>query len=101
MLPTVSVNCYEGGVPPMNSNLNLQAIIGTDKRNPKFTICRASGSRQTDRIYVFYGAELFDNIIKDKNNPEFKLMIARMFNARVKQIALEKEFGIARATMAR
>jgi hypothetical protein len=78
--------------------IGLQTIIGTDKRNPLFTICRTNDSKE---IYVYYGAALLEIIKDDKNDPAFKLLLARLYNARVNCSIMVKKFGIARTTMKR
>lgn len=77
----------------------LQQIIGTDKRNPDFTICREEAKVKTLR--VFFGAALLEVVPEDPANPEFKLLIARLYNSRIKVKKLIKVFGIARTTMKR
>ena len=75
---------------------SLQMIIGTDKRNPYFSICRGNG-----QLFIFYGACLLETVPDDMKKPQTKLAIAKLFNAKMKQTALTKEFGVARATMKR
>ena len=77
---------------------NLQQLLGTDKRNPSFTICR---NRDTDLLHVFYGGELFEKVSDDRNDPQFKLMVARLYNAGVNATKLTEAFGPARKTMRR
>src|SRR6056297_2631519 len=77
---------------------NLQQLLGTDKRNPSFTICR---NRDTDLLHVFYGGELFEKVSDDRNDPQFKLMVARLYNAAVNATKLTEAFGPARKTMRR
>ena len=79
--------------------LSLQQIIGTDKRNPDFTICRDESV--TGKLHVFFGASLLEVVPEDKTNLEFKLLIARLYNSKVKVKTLKKVFGIARTTMKR
>lgn len=78
--------------------IGLQTIIGTDKRNPLFTVCRNSDSKE---IYIYYGAALLEIVKDNKNDPAFKLLLARLFNARVNCSIMVKKFGIARTTMRR
>jgi hypothetical protein len=77
---------------------NLQQLLGTDKRNPSFTICRNS---ETGLLHVFYGGELFEKLTDDRNDPQFKLMVARLYNAGVTSAKLTKAFGPDRKTMQR
>lgn len=78
--------------------IGLQTIMGTDKRNPLFTICRTNDSKA---IYIYYGAALLEIVTDDKNDPAFKLLLARLYNARVNCSIMVKKFGIARTTMKR
>jgi hypothetical protein len=39
------------------STMQLQQILGTDKANPNFTICRCA---QNQLLHVYYGGELFE-----------------------------------------
>lgn len=79
-----------------NHALSLEPIIGTDKRNPVFQVYRDSGG---SKIYLYYGLELLEVIPDDRDHPRFKLMIAQLFNAKVKQTTLTEVFGYDRKTM--
>jgi hypothetical protein len=85
--------------------IRLQQIIGVDKKNPFFTVCRqpANPSDPADQnmIRVFFGAAVLRVIPEERNNPEFKLMIAELYNANVKVKCLTEAFGFARTTMKR
>ncbi len=86
----------------MDSNIILQQILGVDKRNPFFTVCKdANNTNPNPNLYVFFGAALFEVVEMDESNPAFKLLIARLFNAGVNSISLTKKFGFARTTMKR
>jgi len=82
----------------MGEGVVLQEIIGTDKRNPSFTICRDASS-QPRKVYVFFGAALLEVVSENRQDPDFKMMIARLYNAGVKAKSLTEEFGVARTTM--
>ena len=77
----------------------LQRLIGVDKKNPYFSICRDASN--PGKIYVYFGAALMEVIAEDTSNPEFKLLIARLYNAGVKAKSITEKFGIARTTMKR
>jgi hypothetical protein len=79
--------------------VHLQQLIGVDKKNPYFTICRDTAN--LGNLNVFFGAALMEVVPEDKSNPEFKLLIARLFNARVNAKSINEQFGIARTTMNR
>lgn len=76
----------------------LQLIIGTDKRNPVFTVHK---KEDTNEIYVFYGGALLEVISNKKDNPELKLMLARLYKANVKVKALIENFGYSYPTIRR
>lgn len=83
----------------MDHGVDLQLLIGVDKKNPKFTLCRSPSN--PGKIYVFFGAALMEIVPEDKKDPEFKLLIARLYNSGVKAKVLTEVFGIARTTMKR
>lgn len=88
----------------MDLNLKLQQILGVDKRNPYFTICKDANNTNTNtntNLYVFFGAALLEVVAMDESNPAFKLLIARLYNAGVNAKSLTKKFGFARTTMKR
>lgn len=79
--------------------VHLQRLIGVDKKNPHFTICRDASN--PGKLYVYFGAALMEVISDDASSPEFKLLIARLYNAGVKAKSITEKFGIARTTMKR
>ncbi len=74
----------------------LQEILGTDKRNPVFTVFR---NQKTDCLHVYYGFELFEIIPNNKNDPQYKLTVARLYNAGINAVKLKEAFGTDRKTM--
>jgi len=50
---------------------------------------------------VYYGAQLLEIVRADREDPEFKLLVARLYNGEIRAKSLVKEFGIARKTMKR
>ena len=77
----------------------LQKIIGVDKNNPIFTVWRDPES--SGGIHVYFGTELMEVVPDDRNNPPFKLMIARLYLAGIKAKKLTEMFGPARTTIKR
>jgi len=77
----------------------LQSLLGTDKRNPVFSVSRRDGV--VPQLHVYYGAELLEVVPEDRQHPAYKLLIGRLFNAGVKQLALQRSFGVDRKTMQR
>ena len=78
-----STECETGEARPNSSNL-LQPVLGTDKRNPIFSVCRQSGPPPT--LHVYYGAELLEVVLEDRRHAAFKLLVGRLFNAGVKGV---------------
>lgn len=78
--------------------MQLQQILGTDKRNPSFTIAR-DGS--VGCLHVYYGGELFEKVPDCRNDPQYKLMVARLYNAGVNSVVLSNVFGVDQKTMRR
>ena len=82
----------------MDQLLPLQQILGTDKKNPVFTIYRDA---KEQILHVYYGGKLLEKVPDDKRHPEFKLLLARLSNAGVKAAVLERVFGVDHKTMKR
>ena len=82
----------------MNNLLNLQCIIGVDKRNPVFSIYRDKNNKY---IYVYFGHALLEVIANKKDNPQLKLMLAQLYNANVKVKNLIGNFGYSYPTLKR
>jgi len=80
----------------MSQRIQLQQILGTDKRNPSFTICRDA---ETGCLHVYYGGDIFEKVPEDRNDPQYKMMVARLYNAGITAVKLKKAFGVARKTM--
>jgi hypothetical protein len=93
-----STQCETEEARPQSSTL-LQPILGTDKRNPIFSVCRQEGNPPT--LHVYYGAELLEVVPENRQHPAFKLLVGRLYNAGVKALALQRSFGVDRKTMAR
>ena len=67
-----------------------QLILGTDKRNPVFAVYEDDSGQ---RLLVFYGFELLEIVKNDPEDPAFKLLLARLYNAEVKLSALCESFA--------
>lgn len=93
-----STECETGEARPNASPL-LEPILGTDKRNPIFSVCRQAGP--PPRLHVYYGAELLEVVPEDRGHTAFKLLVGRLFNAGVKGTILGRCFGVDRKTMQR
>lgn len=93
-----STECETREACPNSSSL-LQPILGTDKRNPIFSVCRQAGPPAC--LHVYYGAELLEVVPEDRQHPAFKLLMARLYNAGVKGVGLQRHFQVDRKTMQR
>lgn len=78
--------------------MSLQLIIGIDKRNPLFTIFRDT---KKNEIHIYYGGLLYEVIEDKKDNPEYKIMLARLYNAGVCVKSLIESFGYSYPTIQR
>lgn len=76
----------------------MQAIIGTDKNNPFFTLYR---NEDTKTLHLFFGAALLETIEDKPDNDNFKLLLARLFNSGVKKQSLVDTFKISFNTLKR
>ena len=84
--------------PALQTPPSGQLLLGTDKRNPVFAVYEdASG----ERLLVFYGFELVEIVNHDSADPAFKLLLARLYNARVKLSALCETFQVDPKTIRR
>jgi hypothetical protein len=69
----------------------LQAILGTDKRNPMFAVYRDSDKPE---LHVYYGFELLEVVPDDKTSPQFRLMVAQLYNAGIRGLTLIEVFDV-------
>jgi hypothetical protein len=75
-----------------------QLVLGTDKRNPVFAVYQDDSG---ERLLVFYGFELLEIVNNDPDDPAFKLLLARLYNAKVKLSALCESFQVDPKTIRR
>ena len=78
----------------------LQPVLGTDKRNPVFSVYRPDQAPSAS-LHVYYGAELLEVVPEDRQHPAFKLLLGRLYNAGLKATCLQQSFGVDRKTMQR
>lgn len=83
---------------PGTADTPLQQILGTDKRNPVFSLFR-DPARQT--LHVYYGAELLEVVPENKEHLAFRCLIGRLYNAGVKAKSLQQQLEVDRKTMQR
>jgi len=73
----------------------LQQILGTDKRNPSFTVFR----NEAGALLLFYGGELLETLPDDHEHVQYKLMVATLYNANVNARSLQETFEVDPKTM--
>ncbi len=74
----------------------LQLLLPTDKRNPSLSLNRDEAQR---KIHVYHRFELLEKVQEDRKHPQYKLMVANLYNAGLKVASLEEIFGFDRKTM--
>ena len=90
----VTLNCGRTNI--MENDDALQLLLPTDKRNPSLSLYRHEGDKS---IHVYYGCELLDKVPENRNHPQYKLLVANLYNAGLKVASLEEAFGFDRKTM--
>ena len=80
----------------MNHKMQLQGVLGVDKKNPGFTLYR-----ENKVLQVYLGTSLMETVPDNKTNPAFKLLIGRLFNSGMKKKTLGEVFGLCYTTMKR
>jgi hypothetical protein len=77
----------------MTSTLTGQLILGTDKRNPLFTVyVEEEEQDDQERLHVYYGLELLEVVSANRNEPSFKMLVGRLHNAGVSLRVLQQTF---------
>lgn len=84
--------------PALQTPPTGQLLLGTDKRNPVFAVYEDDSG---ERLLVFYGFELIEIVKNDSADPAFKLLLARLYNAKVKLGALCESFQVDPKTIRR
>lgn len=78
------------------SDHSLQLILGADKRNPQISVYQ---SIETGTLHVYYGFELMEVVPDRREHVNYKLLVARLYNADVKARTLREVFEVDRKTM--
>jgi transposase len=84
----------------MTASLTGQLILGTDKRNPLFTVYVQEEEDQ-EQLHVYYGLELLEVVSADRNDPSFKMLVGRLYNAGVSLRVLQQTFQTDAKTIQR
>lgn len=83
----------------MERSVRLQEILGVDKKNPHFTICKHP--QHPSKLQVYFGAALLETVEDDREHPSFKLLLARLYNSGVKVKAITDAFAVPYSTLRR
>jgi len=84
----------------MTSTLAGQLILGTDKRNPLFTVYQEEEGER-EELHVYYGLELLEVVSAGRNDPDFKMLVGRLSNAGVSRRVLRETFEVDPKTIQR
>jgi hypothetical protein len=76
----------------MTASFTGQLILGTDKRNPLFTVY-AQEEGEEEQLHVYYGLELLEVVSADRNDPSFKMLVGRLYNAGLSLRVLQQTFA--------
>lgn len=77
---------------------SLQLILGTDKKNPAFTIYQDSSQKV---LHVYFGFQLLETVPDDKEHIAYKMLVGRLYNAGITRKALYQAFEADLKTMRR
>jgi hypothetical protein len=84
----------------VTSTYTGQLILGTDKRNPLFTVYHQEEEEQ-EQLHVYYGLELLEIVSADRKEPSFKMLVGRLHNAGVSLRVLQDTFQTNAKTIRR
>lgn len=84
----------------MTATYTGQLILGTDKRNPLFTVY-AQEAQEEEQLHVYYGLELLEVVSAERNEPSFKMLVGRLYNAGVSLRVLQQTFQTDAKTIQR
>ncbi|MEN8122959.1 MAG: putative transposase [Bacteroidota bacterium] len=83
----------------MENTIQFQEILGVDKKNPFFTLCK--DPEQPDKLLVFFGLSLLEVIDDTSDSPSLKLLLARLYNSGVKAQSILDSFSVAYTSLRR
>ena len=86
--------------PTMTSTLAGQLLLGTDKRNPLFTVYHQDEGERAE-LHVYYGLELLEVVSAEHDEPDFKMLVGRLANAGVSRRVLQHTFEVDPKTIQR
>lgn len=76
----------------------LQTIIGTDERNPYYSVVK---DKKHNELQVYFGNALMEKVPDIKGSPQLKHLLGRLYNANVKVKSLTDYFGYSFQTIQR
>jgi len=80
------------------TSISLQLILGTDKKNPVFTVYQDESQHV---LHVYFGLQLLETVPGDREHVAYKMLVGRLFNAGVAREALRVAFKVDPKTMQR
>lgn len=80
-------------------DLTLQPILGTDKKNECFSVFKSTSDPA--KLEVYFGMALLEKVNNDASSLLFKMLVGRLYNARIKVKTLEVAFELDRSTFRR
>lgn len=83
----------------MENTIQFQEILGVDKKNPFFTLCK--DPKKPEKLFVFFGMSLLEVIDDTQNSPALKLLLARLYNSGVKTQSIVDSFSVAYTSLRR
>jgi len=78
--------------------LRGQFLLGVDKRNPCLSVYEDDTGQ---RLLVYYGFEFFESVNNDREDPAYKLLLGRLYNARINLSVLSQTFAVDPKTIRR
>ena len=83
----------------MENTIQFQEILGVDKKNPFFTLCK--DPEKPEKLLVFFGMSLLEVIDDTPDSPSLKLLLARLYNSGVKTQSILDSFSVAYTSLRR
>ena len=67
-----------------------QMILGLDRDNPVFTVY----ADDEEQLHVYYGFELLEVVSADRETPNFKMLVGRLYNSGTNRKILKETFNV-------
>ena len=72
--------------------------MGTDKRNPLFTVY---GDEEEGELHVYQGLALLEVVSAGRNDPNFKMLVGRLYYSGLSLAVLQRTFQVDPNTIVR